>query len=92
MPIAWAEVREGKLLGSEIVQETTDKIVLIKERLKVARYHQKSYADNQQNPLKFSVGDKVLLKVSPWKASYVSGKSMTSVNFEDSNRKQTYDN
>nr|GFA52337.1 putative reverse transcriptase domain-containing protein [Tanacetum cinerariifolium] len=35
--IAWTEVGEGKLLGPEIVQETTDKIVQIKERLKVAR-------------------------------------------------------
>nr|GFB41004.1 reverse transcriptase domain-containing protein [Tanacetum cinerariifolium] len=66
-PIAWAEVREGKLLGPEIVQETTNKIVVIKERLKAARDRQKSYADNQQKPLKFSFGDKVLLKVSPWK-------------------------
>nr|GEX47880.1 putative reverse transcriptase domain-containing protein [Tanacetum cinerariifolium] len=33
-PIAWIEVGEGKLLGLEIVQETTDKIVQIKERLK----------------------------------------------------------
>nr|GEX33101.1 putative retrotransposon Ty1-copia subclass protein [Tanacetum cinerariifolium] len=61
--IAWAEVREGKLLRPEIVQETTDKIVLIKKRLKAARDRQKSYADNQRKPLKFSVGDKVLLKV-----------------------------
>nr|GFC59699.1 reverse transcriptase domain-containing protein [Tanacetum cinerariifolium] len=36
-PIAWTEVGEGKLLGPEIVQETTNKIVQIKERLKVAR-------------------------------------------------------
>nr|GEW00126.1 putative reverse transcriptase domain-containing protein [Tanacetum cinerariifolium] len=36
-PIAWTEVEEGKLLGPEIVQETTDKIVQIKERLKVSR-------------------------------------------------------
>nr|GEU43288.1 retrotransposon protein, putative, Ty3-gypsy subclass [Tanacetum cinerariifolium] len=27
----------------------------------------KSYADNRRKPLEFSVGDKVLLKVSPWK-------------------------
>nr|GEY41081.1 putative reverse transcriptase domain-containing protein [Tanacetum cinerariifolium] len=33
-PIAWTEVGEGKLLGSEIVQETTDKIVQINKRLK----------------------------------------------------------
>nr|GEX36563.1 putative reverse transcriptase domain-containing protein [Tanacetum cinerariifolium] len=66
-PIAWTEVGEGKLLGPEIVQETTDKIFQIKERLKVARDRQKSYADKRQKPLEFSVGDKVLLKVSPRK-------------------------
>nr|GFB98172.1 hypothetical protein [Tanacetum cinerariifolium] len=66
-PIAWTEVGEGKLLGPEIVQETTDKIVQIKEKLKVARDRQKSYADKCQNPLEFSVGDKVVLKVSPRK-------------------------
>ncbi|GKC38240.1 putative reverse transcriptase domain-containing protein [Tanacetum coccineum] len=41
-PIAWAEVGESKLFGPEIVQETTDKIVQIKERLKAARDRQKS--------------------------------------------------
>ncbi|GKA06016.1 putative reverse transcriptase domain-containing protein [Tanacetum coccineum] len=35
-PIAWAEVGESKLFGSEIVHETTDKIMQIKERLKAA--------------------------------------------------------
>nr|GEW97071.1 hypothetical protein [Tanacetum cinerariifolium] len=64
-PIAWAEVGESKLLGQEIVQETTDKIVLIKKRLKATRDRQKSYANNRQKPLEFSVGDKVSLKVSP---------------------------
>nr|GEV20943.1 putative reverse transcriptase domain-containing protein [Tanacetum cinerariifolium] len=73
-PIAWAELREGKLLGPDIVQETTEKIVLIKKRLKAARDRQKSYADNQQKPLKFSVDDKVLLQVSPWKCVVRFGK------------------
>ncbi|GJZ01394.1 hypothetical protein Tco_0519355 [Tanacetum coccineum] len=45
-PIAWAEVGESQLIGPEIVKETTDKIVQTKERLKAARDHQKSYADN----------------------------------------------
>ncbi|GKF90987.1 hypothetical protein Tco_0274688, partial [Tanacetum coccineum] len=39
----------------------------IKDRLKVARDRQKSYADRRRKPLEFSVGDYVLLKVSPWK-------------------------
>nr|GEW65723.1 putative reverse transcriptase domain-containing protein [Tanacetum cinerariifolium] len=67
MPIAWAEVGESKLIGPEIVQETTDKIMQIKEILKAARDRQKSYVDNRRNLLEFSVGDKVLLKVSPRK-------------------------
>nr|GEU44872.1 putative reverse transcriptase domain-containing protein [Tanacetum cinerariifolium] len=57
----------SKLVGSEIVQETTDKIVQIKERLKAARDCQMSYGDNRQKLLEFSVGEKVLLKVLPWK-------------------------
>ncbi|GJX94409.1 putative reverse transcriptase domain-containing protein, partial [Tanacetum coccineum] len=73
-PIAWAEVGESKLFGPEIVQETTDKIVQIRERLKAARDRQKSYADNRQKPLEFNVGDKVLLKVSPRKGVVRFGK------------------
>ncbi|GJV93703.1 putative reverse transcriptase domain-containing protein [Tanacetum coccineum] len=64
-PIMWAEVGEGQLIGHVLVQETTEKFSQIKDRLKAARDHQKSYADKRRKPLKFSVGDYVLLKVSP---------------------------
>ncbi|GJT49478.1 putative reverse transcriptase domain-containing protein [Tanacetum coccineum] len=67
-PIMWAEVGEGQLIGPELVKETTKKISQIKDRLKAARDRQKSYADKRRKPLEFSVGDYVLLKVSPWKA------------------------
>nr|GEV22173.1 putative reverse transcriptase domain-containing protein [Tanacetum cinerariifolium] len=73
-PIAWAEVGESKLFGPEIVHETTDKIVQIKERLKATQDRQKSYADNQRKSLELSVSDKVLLKVSPWKGVVRFGK------------------
>jgi hypothetical protein len=56
------------------VQETTDKIKVIQERLKAARDRQKSYADNRRKPLEFQVGDRVLLKVSPWKGLIRFGK------------------
>ncbi|GJU28060.1 putative reverse transcriptase domain-containing protein [Tanacetum coccineum] len=48
------------------VQETIEKISQIKDRLKVTRDRKKSYADKREKPLEFSVGDYVLLKVSPW--------------------------
>ncbi|GJY29712.1 putative reverse transcriptase domain-containing protein [Tanacetum coccineum] len=69
-----AEVGEGQLIGPELVQETTEKISQIKDRLKVVRDHQKSYADKRRKPLEFSVGDYVLLKVSPWKGVVRFGK------------------
>ncbi|GJT51475.1 putative reverse transcriptase domain-containing protein [Tanacetum coccineum] len=50
-PIMWVEVGEGQLIGPELVQETTEKISQIKDRLKVARDRQKSYADKRTNPL-----------------------------------------
>ncbi|GJV16202.1 hypothetical protein Tco_1361525 [Tanacetum coccineum] len=69
-----AEIGESSLIGPELVQETTDKVVLIKEKLKAARDRQKSYADNRRKPLEFEVGDRVMLKVSPWKGVIRFGK------------------
>ncbi|GKA72536.1 putative reverse transcriptase domain-containing protein [Tanacetum coccineum] len=46
------------VIGPEIVQETTEKIFQIKERLKTARSRQKSYADKRRKPLEFEVGEK----------------------------------
>ncbi|GKD01417.1 putative reverse transcriptase domain-containing protein [Tanacetum coccineum] len=59
---------------SEISAKTTDKVALIKEKLKAARDRQKSYVDNRHKPLEFEVGDQVLLKVSPWKGVMRFGK------------------
>nr|GEV58978.1 retrotransposon protein, putative, Ty3-gypsy subclass [Tanacetum cinerariifolium] len=73
-PVIWTEVGESQLIGPEIVQETTKKIIHIKERLKTARSHQKSYADKRRKPLELKVGDRVLLKVSPWKGVVRFGK------------------
>ncbi|GKG09877.1 hypothetical protein Tco_0338623, partial [Tanacetum coccineum] len=73
-PIMWDEVGEGQLIGHELVQETTEKILQIEDRLKAARDRQKSYADKRRKPLEFSVGDYDLLKLSPWKGVVRFGK------------------
>ncbi|GKD46903.1 hypothetical protein Tco_1271548, partial [Tanacetum coccineum] len=54
--------------------ETTEKIIQIKKRIQDARDRQKSYADKRRKPLEFEVGDKVILKVSPWKGVIRFGK------------------
>nr|GEW18905.1 putative reverse transcriptase domain-containing protein [Tanacetum cinerariifolium] len=58
----------------EIIYETTEKIVQIKSRIQAARDRQKRYVDVRQKPLEFQVGDKVMLKVSPWKGVIRFGK------------------
>ncbi|GJT50711.1 hypothetical protein Tco_0976868 [Tanacetum coccineum] len=45
--VLWAEIGEGSLIGPTLVLEMTDKVVLIKEKLKAARDRQKSYADKR---------------------------------------------
>ncbi|GJW93792.1 putative reverse transcriptase domain-containing protein [Tanacetum coccineum] len=64
-PVLWAEIGESSLIGPELVQEMTDKVVLIKEKLKAARDRQKSYADNRRKPLEFEVGDRILERIGP---------------------------
>ncbi|GJX86729.1 hypothetical protein Tco_0337503 [Tanacetum coccineum] len=65
--VLWAKIEESSLTGLELVQETIDKVVLVKEKPKAARDCQKSYVDYRHKPLEFEVGDWVLLKVTPWK-------------------------
>ncbi|GJW31826.1 putative reverse transcriptase domain-containing protein [Tanacetum coccineum] len=69
-PMLWAEIGEDSLIGPELVQETTDKVVVIKEKLKAARDRQKSYADGERKMTEYEVGENVLLKVSPWKGAF----------------------
>ncbi|GKD15898.1 hypothetical protein Tco_1205056, partial [Tanacetum coccineum] len=55
-------------------QETTEKVIQIKQRIQAARDRQKSYADLKRKPMEFQVGDRVMLKVSPWKGVVRFGK------------------
>ncbi|GJR48262.1 putative reverse transcriptase domain-containing protein [Tanacetum coccineum] len=71
---AYAEIGESSLIGPELVQETTDKVVLIKEKLKAERDRQKSYADNRRKPLEFEVGDRVMFESITWKGVIRFGK------------------
>ncbi|GJW46705.1 putative reverse transcriptase domain-containing protein [Tanacetum coccineum] len=74
-PVCWSEVGDSQLTGPELIRDTTEKIVQIKNRLLAARSRQKSYADKRLKLLEFEVGDMVLLKISPWKGVVRFGKS-----------------
>ena len=64
-PLCWTELSERQLFGPDIVDQTTEQIKLIKQRLLAAQSRQKSYADKRRKPLEFEVGDHVFMKVSP---------------------------
>ncbi|GJZ44822.1 hypothetical protein Tco_0592418 [Tanacetum coccineum] len=73
-PVCWAKVGDVQLTGPEIIHETTEKIVKIRQRLQAARDRQRSYANVKRKPLEFQVGDRVMLKVSPRKGVIRFGK------------------
>ncbi|GKE42888.1 putative reverse transcriptase domain-containing protein [Tanacetum coccineum] len=72
--VCWSEVGDSQLTGPELIRDTIEKIVQIKNRLLTTHSRQKSYADKRLKPLEFEVGDMVLLKVSPWKGAVRFGK------------------
>ncbi|GJS97998.1 putative reverse transcriptase domain-containing protein [Tanacetum coccineum] len=70
-----AEVGEAQTpLVQNLILRDDEKIVQIKKRMQAARDRQKSYADLKRKPMEFQVGDKVMLKVSPWKGVARFGK------------------
>ncbi|GJR13674.1 putative reverse transcriptase domain-containing protein [Tanacetum coccineum] len=73
-PVCWAEVGEAQLTRPKIIHETMEKIFKIRDRMQATHDRQKSYADQRRRPLEFEVGDKVLLKVAPWKGVVRFGK------------------
>ena len=73
-PLCWTELSKKKVIGPDLIQETEEKVKMIRERLKVANDRQKSYADMKRKDIRYEIGEKVFLKVSPWKKVMRFGK------------------
>nr|GEV98643.1 putative reverse transcriptase domain-containing protein [Tanacetum cinerariifolium] len=91
--VCWAEVGEVQLTGPEIVQETTDKVIQIKQRIQATRVRQKSYADLKRklNPRyvgPFKVLEKV--RVIAYKLELPQELSRVHNTFHVSNLKKCY--
>ncbi|GKC34333.1 hypothetical protein Tco_1046717 [Tanacetum coccineum] len=61
--VCWSEVGDSQLTDPELIRDTIEKIVQIKNRLLTARSRQKSYAYRRVKPLEFEVGDMIMLKI-----------------------------
>ena len=73
-PVYWDEEGMRTLEGPELVQDTVDKVKIVKSKLKASQDRQKSYADQHRRDMEYEVGDKVFLQVSPWKGIIRFGK------------------
>ena len=73
-PLCWTELSEKKVIGPDLIQEIEEKVKMIRERLKVANDRQKSYVDMKRKDIRYEIGEKMFLKVSPWKKVMRFGK------------------
>lgn len=72
--ICWFEVGEFALLDPEIVYKAIEKVLFIRDRVKISQSKQKSYADNRRRDFEFEVCDWVYLKILPMKGVMRFGK------------------
>ncbi|GJS60557.1 hypothetical protein Tco_0655341 [Tanacetum coccineum] len=91
-PVCWAEVGQVQLTGPELVQESTERIIQIKQRIQTARDRQKSYADLKHNHGILSDLSKVLKKVGAvaYKLELPQELSRVHNTFHVSNLKKCY--
>ena len=75
-PLCWIELSEKKVIGLDLIQETEEKVKMIRERLKVFTDRQKSYTDLKRKDIQYEISEKVFLKVSPWKKVVRFGKKV----------------
>ena len=67
-PLFWNQMGESQVFGPDVLRNAEDQVRMIRENLRVAQTHQKSYADNRRRELVFEEGDYVYLKVSPMRS------------------------
>ena len=58
-PLMWGEVGDRQLFGPDLIKESEEKVKLIRDRLKVAQFWQKSYAGSKRKETVYEVGDRV---------------------------------
>ncbi|KAA3473474.1 Retrotransposable element Tf2 [Gossypium australe] len=66
-PLYWTELNENNIHGVDLIKDLEQKVKVIRDSLKAASNCQKSYVDLKRKDIEFEIGDKVFLKVSPWK-------------------------
>ncbi|KZV45812.1 hypothetical protein F511_39205 [Dorcoceras hygrometricum] len=72
--IHWDDVGEKTEIGPDIIEQTSEAIKRIRDRMKTAQSRQKSYADSHRLDLNFEVRDHVFFRVAPMKGVIIFGR------------------
>ena len=64
------------MISPDLIQETEEKLKIIREKLKVAMDKKKSYTDMKRKDIRYENSEKIFLKVSPWKKVMRFGKGL----------------
>ncbi|XP_073121848.1 uncharacterized protein [Henckelia pumila] len=68
-PLFWDNLSETPLTGPDMIREMSDKVNLIKIRMRTAQDRQAKYENVWRRPLIFAQGDRVFLKISPFRGT-----------------------
>ncbi|XP_057444246.1 uncharacterized protein LOC130736427 [Lotus japonicus] len=63
-PLSWFDEGDKLVLGPDVVQDMSEKVKGIREKLKIAQDRQKAYYDRRRKPLEFEEGDHVFLRAN----------------------------
>ena len=63
-PLCWYQDGEAVLVGPELLEQTTEKVRMVRDRMLASQSRQKAYADRRRRPLEFAAGDHVFLRVT----------------------------
>ena len=60
----WYQDGEAVLVGPELLEQTIEKVRMVRNRMQASQSRQKAYADRRRRPLEFAAGDHVFLRVT----------------------------
>jgi len=63
-PLCWYQDGEVVLVGSKLLEQTTKKLRMVRDRLQTSQSRQKAYVDRRRRPLEFATEDHVFLMVT----------------------------
>jgi len=63
-PLFWYQDREVVLVGPELLEQITEKVRMMRDKMQTSQSRQKAYADRRRRPLEFVAGDHVLFRVT----------------------------